>query len=234
MGYTLLLRGASTGIGTFSCFSSILKTRFVLPLLSVIQDSYQNGNLRANNFEFLGKPVTQVVAEEFECLYLVVVCKRANEVSSRLVVQQEQLSVRLLSSIMSFLECLKHGLPLNPLPGQYERNQSIAHAPKRLAKLSDEDRELAVKNALRYIPLSLHSQLETEFKSELDQYGHIYMYRFVPRFEIKAYPIEQYPAKCREAACIIMMIMNNLDKQVAQFPEELVTYGGNGQVFSNW
>uniref|UniRef100_A0A8C7YTT1 Urocanate hydratase 1 n=1 Tax=Oryzias sinensis TaxID=183150 RepID=A0A8C7YTT1_9TELE len=90
------------------------------------------------------------------------------------------------------------------------------------------------ENALRYFPPSHHATLAPEFAQELQQYGHIYMYRFCPSFPLRAYPIDQYPCRTRQAAAIMLMIMNNLDPAVAQFPQELVTYGGNGQVFSNW
>uniref|UniRef100_A0A8C9YT46 Urocanate hydratase n=1 Tax=Sander lucioperca TaxID=283035 RepID=A0A8C9YT46_SANLU len=93
---------------------------------------------------------------------------------------------------------------------------------------------LALKNALRYFPPSHHATLAPEFAQELRQYGHIYMYRFCPTLRMRAYPIDQYPCCTRQAASIMLMIMNNLDPAVAQFPQELVTYGGNGQVFSNW
>uniref|UniRef100_A0A8C7STU5 Urocanate hydratase n=1 Tax=Oncorhynchus mykiss TaxID=8022 RepID=A0A8C7STU5_ONCMY len=93
---------------------------------------------------------------------------------------------------------------------------------------------LALRNALRYFPPSHHNILAAEFAQELRQYGHIYMYRFCPRIHMRAYPIDQYPCRTRQAASIMLMIMNNLDHAVAQFPQELVTYGGNGQVFSNW
>uniref|UniRef100_A0A9J8AV11 Urocanate hydratase n=1 Tax=Cyprinus carpio carpio TaxID=630221 RepID=A0A9J8AV11_CYPCA len=93
---------------------------------------------------------------------------------------------------------------------------------------------LALRNALRYFPPNLHATLATEFAQELRQYGHIYMYRFYPTLRMRAYPIDQYPCRTRQAASIMLMIMNNLDPAVAQFPQELVTYGGNGQVFSNW
>ncbi|XP_042886613.1 urocanate hydratase-like, partial [Penaeus japonicus] len=92
----------------------------------------------------------------------------------------------------------------------------------------------AVSNALRYFPSSCHEELAPEFARELREYGHIYMYRLLPNIEMRAYPIEQYPAKTVKAAAVMHMIMNNLDPRVAQFPQELVTYGGNGQVFSNW
>jgi urocanate hydratase len=94
--------------------------------------------------------------------------------------------------------------------------------------------QLAIKNALRYFPTEIQGTLIDEFQYELDTYGHIYMYRFEPEIEMKAYPIDDYPCRCKEAAAIMLMIMNNLDRAVAQFPDELVTYGGNGQVFSNW
>lgn len=132
------------------------------------------------------------------------------------------------------LKCLQFGIPLDPLPSQSGRDENVAHAPKRVHNLAQNEFDLAVKNALRYFPLNYHKLLESEFRSELTNFGHIYMYRFLPKFEIKAYPIDCYPAKCKEAASIMLMIMNNLDKEVAQFPQELVTYGGNGQVFSNW
>ena len=94
--------------------------------------------------------------------------------------------------------------------------------------------KLAIKNALRYFPTELQGKLIDEFQYELDTYGHVYMYRFEPEIEMKAYPIDDYPCRCKAAAAIMLMIMNNLDRRVAQFPDELVTYGGNGQVFSNW
>uniref|UniRef100_A0A8C6YGJ6 Urocanate hydratase n=1 Tax=Naja naja TaxID=35670 RepID=A0A8C6YGJ6_NAJNA len=93
---------------------------------------------------------------------------------------------------------------------------------------------LALKNSLRYFPANLHGILAPEFVKELRLYGHIYMYRFCPQIEMRAYPIQEYPCKTKQAAAIMHMIMNNLDPAVAQFPQELVTYGGNGQVFSNW
>uniref|UniRef100_A0A8D1NJ98 Urocanate hydratase n=1 Tax=Sus scrofa TaxID=9823 RepID=A0A8D1NJ98_PIG len=94
--------------------------------------------------------------------------------------------------------------------------------------------QLALRNALRYFPPDVQEQLAPEFAQELRLYGHIYMYRFCPNLEMKAYPVEQYPCRTKAAAAIMHMIMNNLDPAVAQFPQELVTYGGNGQVFSNW
>ncbi|KAB0402124.1 hypothetical protein E2I00_014173, partial [Balaenoptera physalus] len=94
--------------------------------------------------------------------------------------------------------------------------------------------QLALRNALRYFPPDTQELLAPEFAQELRLYGHIYMYRFCPDIEMKAYPVEQYPCRTRVAAAIMHMIMNNLDPAVAQFPQELVTYGGNGQVFGNW
>eukprot|EP00093_Oithona_nana_P015120 15120.XXX_1029661_1036037_1 [CDS] Oithona nana genome sequencing. len=126
--------------------------------------------------------------------------------------------------------------PLIPLPMRSwpNRNPKIAHAPKRNHGLSAEGKQKAVGNALRYFPAVLHDQLATEFAKELEDFGHIYMYRYLPSFPLRAYPLDDIKAKTREGASIIHMILNNLDPKVAQFPEELVTYGGNGQVFSNW
>lgn len=91
-----------------------------------------------------------------------------------------------------------------------------------------------MKNALRYFPESLHPLLAPEFAAELSEYGHIYMYRLKPNYRIKAYCFDTYPTRTPQAACIIHNIMNNLNPEVAQFPEELITYGGNGSVLSNW
>jgi urocanate hydratase len=104
----------------------------------------------------------------------------------------------------------------------------------RTPSLTPEEKELAVKNSLRYFPEHLHSTLKPEFVQELEDYGHVYMYRFIPHIEMKAYPIDDYPYNCKDCAAMMVMIMNNLDPRVAQFPEELVTYGSNGQVLSNW
>ncbi|KAF6026947.1 UROC1 [Bugula neritina] len=128
------------------------------------------------------------------------------------------------------------GIPLSPLPPRVEkRDESLPHAPVLTPVLSEQDCKLAVKNALRYFPKDIHKELAAEFAQELKLYGHIYMYRFLPsHIQMKAYPIHLYPAKCTQAAAIMLMIMNNLDHKVAQFPHELVTYGGNGQVLGNW
>jgi len=135
----------------------------------------------------------------------------------------------------SILESLSKGIPLNPLPEHPGIDNTVPHAPGRPQILTQSEKKLAIKNALRYFPSELHNILAPEFLLELNTYGHIYMYRFRPtHYEMKAYPINVYPAKCQQAAAIMLMIMNNLDKEVAQFPHELVTYGGNGSVFANW
>uniref|UniRef100_A0A7N8XT01 urocanate hydratase n=1 Tax=Mastacembelus armatus TaxID=205130 RepID=A0A7N8XT01_9TELE len=126
------------------------------------------------------------------------------------------------------------GLPLDPLPPNRGRDPSVPHAPVRTPNLTAEEERLALRNALRYFPPSHHTTLAPEFARELRQYGHIYMYRFCPTLRMRAYPIDRYPCRTRQAASMMLMIMNNLDPDVAQFPQELVTYGGNGQVFSNW
>ncbi len=125
------------------------------------------------------------------------------------------------------------GIPdLLPEPKEYD--SSINHAPKRKEILSDKEKVLALRNALRYFPAKHHAVLAKEFASELETYGRIYMYRFRPDYEMYARPIDEYPHKSRQAAAIMLMIQNNLDKAVAQHPHELITYGGNGAVFQNW
>ena len=115
-----------------------------------------------------------------------------------------------------------------------ELDPSVPHAPIRHPNLTVAEEKLALKNALRYFPTNLHTELAPEFYRELKTWGHIYMYRFRPSFPLRAYCIDDFPAKNKHAACIQLMIMNNLDPAVAQFPHELVTYGGNGSVLSNW
>ncbi|XP_041348789.1 urocanate hydratase-like [Gigantopelta aegis] len=135
---------------------------------------------------------------------------------------------------MSTLQDLCAGLPTDPLPPPPSRDESVVHAPVRTPHLTTAEQRLALENALRYFPSTLHDVLAPEFAEELRLYGHIYMYRFRPSLEMRAYPICEYPAKCVHAAALMHMIMNNLDPHVAQYPHELVTYGGNGQAFSNW
>ena len=112
---------------------------------------------------------------------------------------------------------------------------NINHAPKRTHGLDQENRKIMYKNALRYIPKKYHDKFLKTFKTEVDTFGHIYMHDFRPNYiEIKAYPLHLYPAKTQQGASMMLMIMNNLSDAIAQYPDELVTYGGNGQVFSNW
>ena len=120
------------------------------------------------------------------------------------------------------------------LPVAVSLDETIDHAPSRPVGLSSEQKRLALKNALRYFPSEWHSELSTEFSQELESFGHIYMHRFRPQYHMYARPIEEYPAVNQHCAAIMMMIQNNLDPQVAQYPHELVTYGGNGSVFQNW
>jgi len=134
---------------------------------------------------------------------------------------------------ISFQEQITEGIP-NQLPQPKPYDASINHAPKRKAILSSEEKKLALKNALRYFDKSHHAELISEFKNELDTYGRIYMYRLRPDYKMYARPIHEYPAKSQQAAGIMLMIQNNLDHAVAQHPHELITYGGNGAVFSNW
>ncbi len=132
-----------------------------------------------------------------------------------------------------FIADIRAGIPENlPTPQAYDT--SINHAPKRKEILTAEEKKLALRNALRYFPKKFHATLAPEFANELETYGRIYMYRFRPTYEMYARPIDEYPHKSQQAAAIMMMIQNNLDKAVAQHPHELITYGGNGAVFQNW
>jgi urocanate hydratase len=132
-----------------------------------------------------------------------------------------------------FQEDILAGIP-DVLPEPKPYDQTINHAPKRKEILNEQEKVLAIKNALRYFPAEHHAVLAKEFAQELKDYGRIYMYRFRPDYEMYARPIDEYPAKSRQAAAIMAMIQNNLDYRVAQHPHELITYGGNGAVFQNW
>lgn len=132
-----------------------------------------------------------------------------------------------------FRAVVAEGIP-SKLPAPKPRDPEINHAPRRKDILSDEEKKLALRNALRYFPKELHKELAPEFAQELADYGRIYMYRLRPDYEMKARPIDWYPAHTPQAAAIMLMIQNNLDKAVAQHPHELITYGGNGAVFQNW
>jgi len=136
-------------------------------------------------------------------------------------------------AILNFKSQVLEGIP-NKLPEEKNYNLNINHAPKRKDILSSEEKKLAVRNALRYFKTAWHKDLSKEFAAELNNYGRIYMYRFKPYYKIFARPINEYPAKTPQAASIMLMIQNNLDPAVAQHPEELITYGGNGAVFQNW
>ena len=125
------------------------------------------------------------------------------------------------------------GIP-EVLPPLKPYDKDINHAPKRKDILTKEEKRLALKNALRYFPTHLHAELAEEFAKELETYGRIYMYRLRPDYEMKARNINDYPARSKQAAAIMLMINNNLDYAVAQHPHELITYGGNGAVFQNW
>ena len=137
------------------------------------------------------------------------------------------------TTALPFKKQIKQGIP-NELPPVKVYDTNINHAPKRKEILSDEEKTLALQNALRYFKPEHHEILAKEFLAELNDYGRIYMYRFRPDYEMKARPINEYPGKCKQAKAIMLMIQNNLDYAVAQHPHELITYGGNGGVFSNW
>ncbi|MFZ1666634.1 MAG: urocanate hydratase [Flavobacteriales bacterium] len=132
-----------------------------------------------------------------------------------------------------FQSSIREGIP-DTLPPAQPLDPSVSHAPKRKDILTSEEKKLALRNALRYFPKKHHAVLAPEFAAELKEYGRIYMYRFRPSEAMHARPIGHYPAKCKQAAAIMLMIQNNLDPAVAQHPHELITYGGNGAVFQNW
>jgi urocanate hydratase len=134
---------------------------------------------------------------------------------------------------MTFKEQIQQGIP-STLPTVKPYELEINHAPKRKEILSDEEKKLALRNALRYFEKEHHAVLAKEFLEELNTYGRIYMYRFRPDYEMKARPISEYPGNSEQAKAIMLMIQNNLDYAVAQHPHELITYGGNGAVFQNW
>jgi urocanate hydratase len=134
---------------------------------------------------------------------------------------------------MTFQAHILQGIP-STLPSKNSLDLNVPHAPKRKDILTQEEKKLAVKNALRYFPKEWHKELAKEFYDELQAYGRIYMYRFRPTYDMYARPISEYPAKSQQAAAIMLMIQNNLDPAVAQHPHELITYGGNGAVFQNW
>ena len=138
-----------------------------------------------------------------------------------------------MSTAMNFQEQIKQGIP-SELPQAKPYPADANRAPKRKDILNSDEKQLAVRNALRYFPKEWHQELAVEFAKELTDFGRIYMYRFKPNYELKAHAVSDYPAKCAQAAAIMLMVDNNLDPAVAQHPEELITYGGNGAVFQNW
>jgi len=138
-----------------------------------------------------------------------------------------------MNPVQEFRSAILAGIPAN-LPPKKSYDPTLNHAPKRKDVLNDEEKKLALRNALRYFKPEHHALLAPEFLEELRTYGRIYMYRFRPDYPIYARTIENYPHQSKAAAAIMLMISNNLDPQVAQHPHELITYGGNGAVFQNW
>ena len=136
-------------------------------------------------------------------------------------------------NIQEFQKEILQGIP-NEMPKTQPYDSSVSHAPKRKDILTSDEKKLALRNALRYFKPEWHPILAPEFNEELKKYGRIYMYRFRPTYRMYARPIDEYPAKSKQAAAIMLMIQNNLDYAIAQHPHELITYGGNGAVFQNW
>ena len=139
----------------------------------------------------------------------------------------------MIDTTIDFQTAIRQGIPTE-LPASKAPNAKWSHAPKRKDILSEEEKVLALKNALRYFPKKWHAELAPEFALELKKSVRIYMSRFKPDYDMYARPISEYPAQCQQAAAIMLMIQNNLDPAVAQHPDELITYGGNGAVFQNW
>jgi urocanate hydratase len=136
-------------------------------------------------------------------------------------------------SDLSFAQEIQEGIPTY-VPAEKPWDSNVNHAPKRKDILSNEEKKLAIANALRYFPKEQHAELAKDFVAELNTYGRIYMHRYRPTYPIFARPISEYPGKSLQARAIMLMIQNNLDHAVAQHPHELITYGGNGAVFQNW
>ncbi len=132
-----------------------------------------------------------------------------------------------------FKSAILEGIP-GDLPPAKPYDPELNHAPKRKDILSPAEKKLALRNALRYIPVEYHSALIREFAAELEKFGRIYMYRYKPDYPISARHLDAFPHRSVQAAAIMLMLSNNLDRAVAQHPDELITYGGNGAVFQNW
>ncbi len=136
-------------------------------------------------------------------------------------------------TLEEFHKDIQQGIP-NVVPAKLPIDKNVNHAPKRKEILSADEKKLALRNALRYFPKEQHQELLGEFLHELNTYGRIYMYRYRPTYKLYAHGIDDYPGKSLQAKAIMLMIHNNLDHAVAQHPDELITYGGNGAVFQNW
>ncbi|TNE55566.1 MAG: urocanate hydratase [Bacteroidetes bacterium] len=140
-----------------------------------------------------------------------------------------------MPNLTTFQQQIRAGIPAT-LPAPRPIDPTVSHAPRRVIEgvLSEDEKILAIRNALRYFPTEWHEPLAAEFAEELERYGRIYMYRFRPAYPMHARPVTDYPARSHQAAAIMLMIQNNLDPKVAKHPHELITYGGNGAVFQNW
>ncbi len=136
-------------------------------------------------------------------------------------------------TLEEFRKDIQQGIPTE-IPTAPKKEEGINHAPKRKQILSEDERQLALRNALRYFPKEQHKGLAQEFLNELNEFGRIYMLRYRPKYKMYARNIDDYPGNSQQAKAIMLMIQNNLDYAVAQHPHELITYGGNGAVFQNW
>jgi urocanate hydratase len=148
-------------------------------------------------------------------------------------IMRRRLTVSTTTMLDDFQAAIRRGIP-DEIPNPPPEEPDVSHAPRRPLPLNDQERALALRNALRYFPPPLQARLAPDFARELRQDGRIYMRRYRPHYAMRARPLGEYPARCAQAAAIMLMIQNNLDPAVAQHPHELITYGGNGTVFQNW
>ena len=131
-------------------------------------------------------------------------------------------------------ESMKIKLEFDELPEMPKFEEGIRRAPDRGFRLTQAQTEIALKNALRYIPEKFHEELVPEFLEELKTRGRIYGYRFRPEGRLYGKPIDEYKGNCLEGKAMQVMIDNNLDFAVALYPYELVTYGETGSVCHDW
>jgi len=186
-----------------------------IPYYNVESSKYINAIIKSGNVDYFRKEADS---------------NSSNDFSGLIEKEKHQKIIKEISETCIFNEDNQ----ICNLPESYSLDPDLDHAPKRRHTLDEKGKELAITNALKYFHKDLHSKLIPIFKKELEDYGHIYMFNYLPKVHLEAVPYNLIPSKSETANAIIHMILNNLDPKVAQFPQELITYGGNGAVFSNW